>query len=187
MLFFCLQSAYGDVPAVSWLQEGGQSDAVCFRFQPLAPLSASPTAYTSSTQTSNGGGVRNAPGGAAFNILCHPPRWLWVYIRLKYQLLKLDFSLNGRGQRSVWILIPKARCTLCSVNGKLLCKPAPSKSLFCSCPVCSFSGVPLPPPGLPSHLHLLPPADARQTGRVQQRAGYRSTMWVVLVSPSEKR
>lgn len=54
----------------------------------------------------------------------------------------------------------------------------PSPMLFCSCLVCSSSGVPVPPSGLPSHLHLLPPANARQTSRAQQPEGYLSAVWV---------
>lgn len=53
-----------------------------------------------------------------------------------------------------------------------------SNTHLCSSLVCSSSRVSLPPSGLPPHLHLLPPADARQTGRAQQPAG-RSAMWVV--------
>lgn len=54
----------------------------------------------------------------------------------------------------------------------------PSPMLFCSCLVCSSSGVPVPPSGLPSHLHLLPPANARQTSRAEQPEGYFSAVWV---------
>lgn len=50
-----------------------------------------------------------------------------------------------------------------------------SNTRFCSSFVCSASGVPLPPPGLPPHLHLLPPADAGPAGRAQRPAG-RSAM-----------
>lgn len=74
----CPQSASSDVQTVSWLQEGGQSDAVCFRFKLLAPWSAGSTADTSSTQTSNWGGVCKAHRGAALNIVWYPLRWLWV-------------------------------------------------------------------------------------------------------------
>lgn len=42
---------------------------------------------------------------------------------------------------------------------------------FCSIPEHSSPRVSLPPSGHPPHLHLLPPADARQTGRAQQPAG----------------
>lgn len=49
---------------------------------------------------------------------------------------------------------------------------------FCSVPERSSPRVLLPPSGHPPHLHLLPPADARQTGRAQQPAG-RPAMWVV--------
>lgn len=54
-----------------------------------------------------------------------------------------------------------------------------SQIFFCTYPVCSSSRVPLPPSGLPSHLHLLPPTNARQTGRAKQPAGYCSAMWVL--------
>lgn len=52
-----------------------------------------------------------------------------------------------------------------------------SNTHLCSSLVCSSSRVSLPPSGLPPRLHLLPPADARQTGRAQLPAG-RSAMWV---------
>lgn len=42
---------------------------------------------------------------------------------------------------------------------------------FCSIPGRSSPRVSLPPSGHPPHLHLLPPADARQTGRARQPAG----------------
>lgn len=75
---------------VSWLQEGGQSVAFCYRVKLLAPWSASSTTYTSSTQTSNWAGVCKAHRGAALNILWYPLRWLWVDIR--YQQLKFSVT-----------------------------------------------------------------------------------------------
>lgn len=48
---------------------------------------------------------------------------------------------------------------------------------FCSIPEHSSPRVSLPPSGHPPHLHLLPPADARQTDRAQQPAGC-PAMWV---------
>lgn len=81
LFFFCPQSASSDMQTVSWLQKWGQSVAFCDRFKLLASGSTSSTAYTSSTQTSNWGGVCKAHRGAAFNILWYPLRWLWMEIR----------------------------------------------------------------------------------------------------------
>lgn len=174
------QSAVGGVPTVSRLPEGGRPGAVCYRFQLLAPFSARPTACTSSTQTGDWGGARTAYRGATLNILCHPLRWLCVCIGWDGRLLCLGWSKRG----TAFPYNPNGENyeedSMKASEDRSSCLPLTSPPL-CSRRVCSLSGVPLPPSGLPSHLHLLPPADAGQTGRAKRRAGRRSTMWVVVV------